>query len=79
MVVVVRLLIVSVVVVLLISTMVLQLLVEDCHLTTSPTFPVNDRSVLLLPEQTEVDPMTVPPTDAGLTVITASAEFAAAQ
>ena len=41
---------------------------DDCHLVTVPIFPLKVNNVLLVPEQTDVLPETVPPTERGLTV-----------
>ena len=43
--------------------------VEDCHLIILPTFPPNIKEIEFVPEQTLELPETVPPTDAGATII----------
>ena len=48
---------------------------EYCHLTTLPVFPDKDKVVELVPVQTEVPPVTLPPTDKSFTVIVALALF----
>jgi hypothetical protein len=71
-----RLVAVREVVTLAISFTVAQLSSEDCHFVTEPTWPESVRVVLLVPVQTVVPPETEPPTEAGSTVIVASAELA---
>ena len=52
---------------------------ELCHLTIVPVWPERVKSPLVLPEQTVVPPVTVPPTEIGSTVTVVSVEFSAAQ
>ena len=52
---------------------------EYSQLTTVPTFPLNTNVPLVDPEQIEVPPVTLPPTDAGFTVTVVVDEFADAQ
>jgi len=61
---------VSVVVLLTTSVEDTQLLVEYCHFTTIPVCPERVSTVLLVPEQTVVEPAIEPPTEMGSTVIT---------
>ena len=51
-------------------------LIEDSHLTTLPVWPLKLSVAPLAPEQTVALDATVPPTETGLTVIVAAAEFA---
>ena len=50
--------------------------VADCHFVTEPVCPDKVNVVEFVPVQTVADPATVPPTEAGDTVIVAVAEFA---
>ena len=50
--------------------------VADCHLVIFPVFPLNVRLVLFVPVHTVADPLTVPPTLAGFTVIVTGADEA---
>ena len=50
-----------------------------CHLIMVPVWPEMVKSLLVLPEQTVVPPVTVPPTEIGSTVTVVSAEFSAPQ
>jgi hypothetical protein len=43
--------------------------VDDCHFVTVPILPAKVRSALVLPAQTVVPPVIVPPTETGLTDI----------
>ena len=52
---------------------------ELCHLTIVPVWPESVKSPLVLPEQTVVLPVTVPPTEIGSTVTVFSTEFTAPQ
>lgn len=74
----VRLVAVNVLVVLLISTVVSQLLIDDCHLVTVPVWPDKVNMVLLVPEHTAALPAILPPTDVGLTVTVIYDELASA-
>ena len=58
---------------------VVKLFKDDSHLITVPLWPDKVSVVLLVPGQTVVPPATVPPTEAGVTVIIAGLEFAGAQ
>ena len=62
-------------VVLLIVDHVPPLSVENSQRITFPVWPDNTIVPLLLPEQTVLLPLTVPPTDAGVTVMVAALEF----
>lgn len=75
----VRLLYVWVVVVLLMVDQLPPLSVDISHRITLPVWPDSVNDPLLLPEQTPVLPLTVPPTDAGFTEIVAAVELAGAQ
>ena len=50
-----------------------------CHLIMVPVWPERVKSLLVLPEQIVVPPVTVPPTEIGSTVTVVSAEFSAPQ
>ena len=52
-----------------ISVQVAKGLTADCHLVTVPVFPAKVNDALVLPEQMVVPPVTVPPAEAGETVI----------
>lgn len=62
-----------------ISVQLLKGLTELCHLITVPVSPDKLSKPLLLPVQTDVPPVTVPPAEAGLTDTVVAAEFAEAQ
>jgi hypothetical protein len=70
---------VYVVAVLDMSAHVLPPSVELCHLLTVPTFPERVRTPLVLPVQIVAPPVTVPPTDVGLTVTVVESELATTQ
>lgn len=75
----VRFVYVCVVVVLLMVDQLAPLSVDDSQRTTLPVWPDKVIDPLLLPEQTPVLPLTVPPADAGVTVIVEAVELAGAQ
>ena len=52
--------------------------IEDSHLTMLPVWPLNESVPLFEPLQADEEPATVPPTDAGETVISTEVEFAEA-
>ena len=52
--------------------------VDDCHFTIEPVLPVNVRTVLFVPVQTFVPPVTVPPTLGGSMKIPTAFENAGA-
>ncbi len=68
---------VEVVFAILVNPVVKPAFVADCHLTIVPVFPDNVNVVEFVPVQTVAAPAMLPPTDVGLTVIVAVAEFAA--
>ena len=51
----------------------------DCHFVIVPVFPDKLKEALVEPKQMAEPPLTVPPTDAGVTVIVAEELFAAEQ
>ena len=48
------------------------------HLTTLPVLPLNVKVPLVEPEQILVPPLTLPPTETGVTVTVVAAELASA-
>jgi hypothetical protein len=52
---------------------------ELCHLTIVPVFPESESKLLILPVQIVVPPVTLPPTEGGLTVTVVEPELAEAQ
>ena len=52
---------------------------ELCHFTTLPLLPLNVNVPLVEPEQIVEPPLTLPPTDPGLTVTVVVDEVAVAQ
>src|SRR6185503_16766146 len=58
------------------SLVVVQLSIEDCHLTIPPVWPLNPMFVPLPLQTTASAGVTVPPTDAGSTIAVATLETA---
>ena len=52
---------------------------DDCHFTTLPVLPLKVNVPLVDPEQIVEPPLTLPPTDVGLTVTVVVVEVAVAQ
>ena len=68
-----------VVVVLDISVQVLNGDTDDCHLTIVPVCPLNVKVPLVEPEHTLVPPVTLPPTEAGLTITVVGVDVSGVQ